>query len=80
VIVVGLVVLRSFEDEKKAKMGIVECVKHSLIEPFTVLYEREGILSFRWLLTFKTSLKLNFNLYTIMLVFNCLTPPFGLGL
>jgi len=25
-------------------MGIVECVKHSLIEPFTVLYEREGIL------------------------------------
>jgi len=34
---------RSFEDEKKAKMGIVECVKHSLIEPFNVLYEREGI-------------------------------------
>lgn len=34
--------LRSFEDEKKAKMGIVECVKHSLIEPFNVLYEREG--------------------------------------
>jgi len=34
---------RSFEDEKKAKMGIVECVKHSLIEPFSVLYEREGI-------------------------------------
>ena len=25
-------------------MGIVECVKHSLIEPFSVLYEREGIL------------------------------------
>jgi len=38
------VVDRSFEDEKKAKMGIVECVKHSLIEPFSVLYEREGIL------------------------------------
>ena len=36
------VVGRSFEDEKKAKMGIVECVKHSLIEPFNVLYEREG--------------------------------------
>jgi len=35
---------RSFEDEKKAKMGIVECVKHTLIEPFTVLYEREGNL------------------------------------
>lgn len=34
--------LRMFEDEKKAKMGVVECVKHELIEPFTVLWEREG--------------------------------------
>jgi len=34
--------IRSFDDEKKAKMGIIECVKHLLIEPFTVLYEREG--------------------------------------
>ena len=41
--VVPAVFCRSFEDEKKAKMGIVECVKHALIEPFTVLYEREGI-------------------------------------
>jgi hypothetical protein len=24
-------------------MGIVECVKHALIEPFTVLYDREGM-------------------------------------
>ena len=50
VIVVVADVGRSFEDEKKAKMGIVECVKHSLIEPFSVLYEREGICC-SWLLT-----------------------------
>ena len=31
-----------FEDEKKARMGVVECVKHDLVEPFTVLWEREG--------------------------------------
>ena len=30
------------EDEKKARMGVVECVKHDLLEPFTVLWEREG--------------------------------------
>lgn len=36
--------LRSVEDEKKARMGVVECVKHDLIEPFTVLWEREGEL------------------------------------
>lgn len=34
--------LRSFEDEKKARMGVVECVNHKLVEPFTVLYEKEG--------------------------------------
>lgn len=59
VIVVVADVGRSFEDEKKAKMGIVECVKHSLIEPFSVLYEREGICC-SWLptislLPFKTT-------------------------
>jgi len=33
--------LRSFEDEKKARMGVVECVNHKLVEPFTVLYEKD---------------------------------------
>ena len=33
---------RSFEDETKAKMGVVECVKHELLDPFAVLWEREG--------------------------------------
>ncbi|KAK1126458.1 Proliferation-associated protein 2G4 [Melipona bicolor] len=32
--------LRTFEDEKKAKMAVVECVNHRLIEPFQVLYEK----------------------------------------
>ncbi|XP_054712156.1 proliferation-associated protein 2G4-like [Uloborus diversus] len=34
--------LRSVEDEKKARMGVVECVNHKLVEPFTVLYEKEA--------------------------------------
>ncbi|KAL8621726.1 Proliferation-associated protein 2G4 [Nucella lapillus] len=34
--------LRLFDDEKKAKMGVLECVKHDLMQPFGVLYEREG--------------------------------------
>lgn len=34
--------LRNFEDEKKAKLGVVECVSHKLIEPFQVLYEKPG--------------------------------------
>jgi len=34
--------LRSMEDEKKARMGVVECVTHKLIEPFQVLFDKEG--------------------------------------
>lgn len=34
--------LRMFEDEKKARMGVMECVKHQLVEPFNVLYERDS--------------------------------------
>lgn len=33
--------LRSMESETKAKMGVVECVTHKLIEPFQVLYEKD---------------------------------------
>merc|ERR1719290_23403 len=28
--------------EKKARMGVHECVTHKLIEPFQVLYDKEG--------------------------------------
>jgi len=34
--------LRMFEDEVKAKMGVVECERHGLMLPFKVYYEREG--------------------------------------
>lgn len=34
--------LRNFEEEAKAKMGVVECVSHKLIEPFNVLYEKHN--------------------------------------
>jgi len=34
--------LRSMEEEKKARMGVVECVTHKLIEPFQVLFDKEG--------------------------------------
>merc|ERR1712235_137683 len=33
--------LRSLADERKAKMGINECVNHGLITPFPVLFEKE---------------------------------------
>lgn len=36
--------LRNFEDEKKAKMGVMECVNHKLIEPYQVLFEKTGKL------------------------------------
>jgi curved DNA binding protein len=34
--------LRSFEDEKKARLGVVECAKHDLMEPYPVYFEKEG--------------------------------------
>ena len=35
-------IYRSFEEEGKARMGVVECTNHNLLEPFHVLYEKEG--------------------------------------
>ena len=34
--------IRNMEDEKKARMGVVECVNKKLIEPFQVLFDKEG--------------------------------------
>lgn len=34
--------LRAIEDEKKGKLGVVECVKHELLSAFPVLWEKEG--------------------------------------
>ena len=33
--------LRSLESEQKARMGVVECVKHKLLEPYGVLYDKD---------------------------------------
>lgn len=34
--------IRGFEDENKTRMGVVECLNHKLIDPFQVLYEKQG--------------------------------------
>ncbi|XP_053723555.1 proliferation-associated protein 2G4-like [Synchiropus splendidus] len=34
--------LRAFEDEARARLGVVECAKHELLQPFSVLHEKEG--------------------------------------
>jgi len=36
--------LRSFDQEGKARMGVIECAKHDLMEPYPVYYEKEGEL------------------------------------
>jgi curved DNA binding protein len=34
--------LRQLEDEKKARMGILECTTHQLVQPYQVMQEKEG--------------------------------------
>lgn len=34
--------LRAFDDERQARMGVVECLKHDLVHAYPVLYERPG--------------------------------------
>lgn len=34
--------LRHFEDEKRARMGVIECAKHDLVEPYPIYQEKEG--------------------------------------
>lgn len=41
-LILDFISFRAFEDEKKARMGVVECAKHELLQPFNVLYEKEG--------------------------------------
>lgn len=42
--------LRHFDEETKARMGVVECVNHKMIEPFQVLYEKpsEYVAQFKY--------------------------------
>lgn len=32
--------IRSFDDEKKARLGVTECVSHKLVDPYPVLWEK----------------------------------------
>ena len=34
--------LRNFEDEKRARMGVIECANHDLVEPYPIYQEKEG--------------------------------------
>ena len=58
--------LRDFDDQKKARMGLVECVKYKLIDPYQVLYEKNGMAVFQtgfdWLVSV-LSLYTNFAYY-----------------
>merc|ERR1711962_295295 len=36
--------LRALEDESKSRMGVKECVEHQLLDPYTVLYEKDSEL------------------------------------
>ncbi|MCL4120524.1 UNVERIFIED_CONTAM: hypothetical protein GTU68_060318 [Idotea baltica] len=42
--------LRSFEEEKKARMGVNECVTHGLVEPYPVVWEKpnEVVAQFKY--------------------------------
>ncbi|RUP25699.1 hypothetical protein BC936DRAFT_138816 [Jimgerdemannia flammicorona] len=43
--------LRDLEDEKKARMGILECAKHHLVLPYEVLYDKEDAFVAQFLAT-----------------------------
>lgn len=44
---------RSFEEEGKARLALTECLSHGLIEPYSVLYEKEGECM-RWVVECKS--------------------------
>jgi hypothetical protein len=35
--------LRSLEDERQSRLGVVECIKHGLLAQYPVVTEREGV-------------------------------------
>lgn len=43
--------IRNLEDEKKARVGLVECLKHEIVTPYTVIEEKEGTLVAQFLFT-----------------------------
>jgi curved DNA binding protein len=43
--------LRAADDEKKARMGVVECAKHGLLLPYDIIEEKEGEFVAQFLFT-----------------------------
>ncbi|ORZ18694.1 DNA-binding protein [Absidia repens] len=43
--------LRDLDDERKARMGIVECAKHQTVLPYDIVYERENTVVAQFLTT-----------------------------
>ncbi|KAI8065532.1 DNA-binding protein [Gongronella butleri] len=43
--------LRDLEDERKARMGIIECAKHQTVLPYDIVQEREGAFVAQFLTT-----------------------------
>ncbi len=41
-VVIRILIIRACEEEAKARMGLVECVNHNLVEPYDVIYEKDG--------------------------------------
>ena len=41
-ILLSVPLIRACDEEGKARMGLVECLNHNLVEPFNVLYEKDG--------------------------------------
>ena len=58
--------IRNMEDERKARMGVVECVSKRLIEPFQVLFEKEGkeIIISRRIIQRRVLMKYSFKVLT----------------
>jgi curved DNA binding protein len=64
--------LRNFEDEKRARMGVIECAKHDLVEPYPIYQEKDGefVAEFKFTVLLMpngqmkiTGLPLDFDLY-----------------
>eukprot|EP01137_Pigoraptor_chileana_P009415 Opistho-2@57636 len=55
--------LRNFEDEKQARLGVTECLKHNVVEAFNVLYEKDDELvaqfKFTALITANGTIRIN---------------------
>ncbi|BFZ60467.1 hypothetical protein YB2330_001503 [Saitoella coloradoensis] len=49
--------IRALDDEKTARMGVIECQKHGLLTPYEVLYEKDG----EYVAQFFTTIAINKN-------------------